>query len=232
MEAGRWRTIADLLRDASNGEPSGMAIAEVVTEFLGVEHVSLTFVVAGQPASMTGNSAAALELCRLQFDLGEGPTLQVARAGAVVLVRDVTDPAHVANAPLFLPLAHERGVGAMFAFPLRLGTALVGVLTAHRALPGPLTDEQYADGVIMSTLATIGLLHIEAGDSVASIGVLFEPAEGLNAIVQIAAGMVSEQLAVTVVEALVRMRAHAFAESVSLDEIARDIVERRLRLER
>ena len=56
MQAGRWRRIADLLRDASDGAPIGSAIASVATEFLGVEHVSLTFVVAGQPVSTVGNS--------------------------------------------------------------------------------------------------------------------------------------------------------------------------------
>lgn len=232
MQAGRWRRIADLLRDASDGEPIGAAIAGVATEFLGVEHVSLTFVVAGQPVSTVGNSEDATELCRLQFELGEGPAIQAVRTGAPVLVEDVTDPARVANAPLLLPLARERGVAAMFTFPLRVGEALVGVMTGHRATAGPLTPEQYADGLIVSTLATIGLLQVEAGGSVGAVEVRFDPGTGLHAVVQIAAGMVSEQLEVSIVEALVRMRAHAFAQSITLDEVAREVVDRRLRLER
>ena len=232
MQAGRWRRIADLLRDASDGAPIGSAIASVATEFLGVEHVSLTFVVAGQPVSTVGNTEEATELCQLQFELGEGPTIQAVRTGAPVLVDDVTDPARIANAPLLLPLARERGVAAMFAFPLRVGEALVGVMTGHRATAGPLTAEQYADGLIVSTLATIGLLQVEAGGSVGAVEVRFDPGTGLHAVVQIAAGMVSEQLEVSIVEALVRMRAHAFAQSVSLDDVAREVVDRRLRLER
>lgn len=206
VQAGRWRRIADLLRDASDGEPIGSAIAAVATDFLGLEHVSLTFVVAGQPVSTVGNTEVATDLCRLQFELGEGPALQAMRTGAPVLIDDVTDPARIAQAPLLLPLAHERGVAALFAFPLRVGEALVGVMIGHRESPGALTAEQYADGLIVSVLATIGLLHIEANDVVGPAEVRFDPGSELHAVVQIAAGMVSEQLEVGIVEALVRSR--------------------------
>jgi GAF domain-containing protein len=232
VHAGRWRRIADLLHDASDGHSIGSAIAEVSTDFLGVDHASLTFIVAGQAVSTVGNSDEAAELCRLQFELGEGPAVQAFHSGTPVLIDDLNDPSAIARAPLFIPFARDRGVGAMFAFPLRVGAALVGVMTAHRALPGPLDAEQYADGLIVSTLATIGLLQVEAGAAVGTIEVRFEPGTGLHAVVQVAAGMVSEQLGISVVEALVRMRAHAFSTDVPLDEVARDIVERRLRLER
>lgn len=232
MQAGRWRRIADLLHEASDGTPIAMAIAAVATEFLGMDHVSLTFVVAGEPVSIVGNSDDAEELCRLQFELGEGPAVQAIRTGAPVLIDDVSEAAFVASAPLFLPLARQRGVGAVFAFPLRLGEALVGVMTGHRERSGPLEPEQYADGLIVSTLATIGLLQVEAGASVESVEAHFDPGIGLHAVVQIAAGMVSEHLGVSIVEALVRMRAHAFAQSEPLDEVAHALVGRRLRLER
>jgi hypothetical protein len=45
-----------------------------------------------------------------------------------------------------------------------------------------------------------------------------------------ASGMVSIQLQIPVAEALVRMRAHAFAVGSPLGDIAADIVARRLRL--
>jgi hypothetical protein len=46
-----------------------------------------------------------------------------------------------------------------------------------------------------------------------------------------AAGMVSVQLGVSVAEAMVRLRAHAYAEDRSLTEVAGDVVARRLRLD-
>ena len=47
-----------------------------------------------------------------------------------------------------------------------------------------------------------------------------------------AAGMITVQLDVDIPEALARLRAHAYAEERPLREVARDVVGRRLRLER
>jgi hypothetical protein len=44
--------------------------------------------------------------------------------------------------------------------------------------------------------------------------------------------MVMVQLGVTLVEALARIRAHAFAENLRLTDVARDIVGRKIRLGR
>jgi AmiR/NasT family two-component response regulator len=47
-----------------------------------------------------------------------------------------------------------------------------------------------------------------------------------------AQGMVMVQLGVSIGEALVRMRAYAFAEDRRLTDVARDVVDRRLRFDR
>jgi len=47
-----------------------------------------------------------------------------------------------------------------------------------------------------------------------------------------AAGMISVQLGVAVEEALVRLRAHAYVQERRLVDVARDVVERRLRFSR
>ena len=231
---GRWRRLADLLRDAAQGVEVGPAVAGVAAELLGVVHVSLTFVVGESPVEAVGNSETAVALCLRQFTLGEGPSVVAMRTGSPVLVPDLA-----AEAPRMPMLAADpvaQDVGAIFAFPLRVGGALVGTMTGSRAAPGPLTEEQYTDGLIVATLATIALLQREAGATLGRIVVDFEPLDdptaALHDIVQIAAGMVSELLGVTIVEALVRMRAHAFASDATLLGIARRIVAGELRLPR
>jgi AmiR/NasT family two-component response regulator len=54
---------------------------------------------------------------------------------------------------------------------------------------------------------------------------------GFHYVVQNAAGMVSVQLGVSVTEALIRLRAYAFSHDRPIDDVARDIVSRALRLE-
>jgi len=231
LQAGRWRRIADLLQAASDGDVVGRSLAELATEFLGADHTSLTFVADARPVSSLGGPAA-VDLCRLQFALGEGPAWDAVRVGDPVLIDDVSAAESENRWPRFLAAARERRIGAVFAFPLRIGSSLVGVMTAHRAAAGPLTDEQYADALIVATLATIGMLQIEAGGSLGRVEARFSTESGPGAVVGVAAAAVSEQLGVTVVEALVRIRARAFVEGRDIEQVARDIAEGRLRLER
>lgn len=234
MGNGRWQRLADLLRDAAQGDEVGPSIARVASELLGVDDVSLTFVVAGVPTSTVGSSDAAVALCRRQFTLGEGPSVVAMRTGEPSLMADLT--AGAAATPLLVEDPAARDVGAVFAFPLRVGGALVGVMTAHRAAPGPLSAAEHTDALILTTIATVALLQAEAGASLGRVEVAFDPipeaTAALHDDVQIAAGMTSEQLGVTIVEALIRMRAHAFAEDRPLEDVARAIVARTLRLER
>ena len=232
LEPGRWRRIADLLSEAGEGRPVGAAIAEVASGFLGVDHVSLTLVVAGGAVSNVGSGDAATELAGVQFTLGEGPSVEAASTGVPVLLDDVRSPEAAARAPMFCAAAQQRGVAAVFAFPLRVGEALIGTLTAHRSTAGPLSAAQFADGLIVSSLATVALLQLKAGGAGGDLQVSFGTSNGEHAAVQVAGGMVSEQLSVTIVEALVRIRAHAFMSDAELDDVARHIIDRSLRLER
>ena len=232
MEPGRWRRIADLLEAASEGSAVGPALAEVAAGMLGADGVSLTFVVDGRSHATVGSSPAAVELCERQFALVEGPSVAALAADAPVVEVDLASTGARARAPFLADDAERLGAGAMFAFPLRVGGARVGVMTGHRAAPGALSPTQYTDGLLVATLATIALLQMEAGASLGRIDVEAEVSSGLHDTVQVAAGMVSEQLGVTIVEALVRMRARAFVEEVAIGELARRIVARELRMER
>lgn len=52
-----------------------------------------------------------------------------------------------------------------------------------------------------------------------------------RAVVHQAAGMISVQLGVDVAEALLRLRAHAFATGRSMADLAAEVVERRVRFD-
>jgi AmiR/NasT family two-component response regulator len=53
----------------------------------------------------------------------------------------------------------------------------------------------------------------------------------LHAVVHQAAGMVAVQLGIGVADALVRLRAHAFATGTPLHKLAEEVVDRRLRFD-
>jgi hypothetical protein len=130
----------------------------------------------------------------------------------------------------------DLGVRAAFAFPLRLGAISVGVLTAHRAEPGPLTDDQLADALILADAVMLFLLHRQntalpsSSAPPQSVQAGWEQPETYRAEVHQATGMVSVQLGVPLAEALVRLRAHAYGNGRPISEVAADVVARRLRL--
>jgi hypothetical protein len=121
------------------------------------------------------------------------------------------------------------GARALFAFPLQAGAIRVGLLSLYRGQPGPLTPQQLADALVFADIALHLLLDSSAGIS-GSAG--YRPLDGPSdsrAEVYQATGMISVQLSVSLEEAFVRLRAHAFAAGTPLGDIAGDVVSRRLR---
>ena len=181
-----------------------------------------------------GHEAVGTELEDLQFTLGQGPGLDAA-AGSPVLIADLA--AETARWPGFAPAAAASGVRAVFALPLRVGAISVGALLAHRAIPGPLVDGALADAFALADAVTLLLLHRESTgtDRAGSAGDGPEPGWAhpatYRAQVHQATGMISVQLGVSLAEALVRLRAYAYADGRLIAEVAADVVARRLRFD-
>ena len=179
-----------------------------------------------------GQEAVSTELEELQFTLGQGSGVDAA-AGAAVLVADLLGAA--GRWPAFVPAAAALGVRAVFALPLRIGAISVGTLLAHRATPGPLIDGALADAFALADAVTVLLVHQQdAGidhERRAEVGPQpgWAPPATYRAQVHQATGMISAQLGVSVAEALVRLRAYAYADGRLIAEVAADVVARRLR---
>jgi hypothetical protein len=173
----------------------------------------------------TDETSAALE--ELQFTLGEGPVMDAFRSGMPVLLADLDSASGHRRWPVFTPAAVESGARAVFVFPLRSGAIRLGALALHRGLPGPLTPEQMSDSLIVTDLI-LSLVIDELTPLRRSPDALELPPS--RAVVHQATGMLSAQLGVTVEEALVRLRAYAFANDEPIATVAGEIVARRLRL--
>lgn len=236
MAAGEWRRLADLLREASEGGDVGRAVARVAARLLAADDVGLA-VLSGEVPSVVGSSDRAVALLEREFTVGEGPSVVTVREGRPTLIEDLSAPA--AGMPMLAVEAAAAGCTAAFAFPLRIGAGLVGVLTAYRAVQGPLDAIAHTDALILSAIAAVALLGDATGTGV---GTDVTPGRGgtdllstdlvLGDVVHVAVGMVAEQLRIGVVEALVRLRASAFASDRPLRDVAAAVVARELLLER
>ena len=165
---------------------------------------------------------------QLQYALGEGPCVDAYRHDWPVLEPELANP-DTSRWPAFSPPAVEAGVRAVFGFPLQVGAARLGALNLCRDRPGPLSDDQHADALVMASVAAQTILVLQAGAPPGELANQLEQDADFHYAVNQAAGMVAAQLDVSVAQAFVRLRAYAFGNDRSLTEVAKDVVERMLR---
>ncbi len=166
------------------------------------------------------------EIERLQMTLGEGPCVDSTASGSPVLVPDLGDPGDLVSRrwPVFRGEATRLGARAIFAFPIRIGAIGLGAVDLYRLSPGPLNELELGsalrsvDGVGMAVLEAPSQYDDEAGRTKPTM------------VVHQAAGMVMAQLDSSIGEAMVRLRATAFAEGRTVNELAVDVVHGRRRL--
>jgi len=223
--------MAGILADISRPGAHGLAAvpASSCADVLGMTGVAVTVLLAGGDQEVVWRTdGASARLDDLQFTLGEGPTVDVATSGELVLEPDLAEVPWQ-RWPVFTPAAMEIGVQAVFAVPLQVGAIRVGVMLAHRDTPGPMGPGVLDDMLVFADAAREALLGPHAAGS-ASRWLPGDPA-GYQAQIHQATGMISVQLGVRQAEALIRMRAYAFSQRRALAEVAADVVARTLRFD-
>jgi len=166
----------------------------------------------------------------VQYALGEGPCLDAFTSLEPVLVPDLAtlEPSRWAA---FRVGALEAGVHAAFGFPLLIGTTCIGALDLYHVEAGALTAEQVADAEAVAYVAAQTVLTWQAIAEEDSLAWQLEQVPMHRASVHQATGMVSVQAAVSVDDAFVMLRAHAFAKGRPVGEVASDVVAGRLRID-
>jgi hypothetical protein len=174
------------------------------------------------------SDAVSAQIEELQFVLGEGPCVDAFTQGQPELASDLAADESAQRWPAFAPAAVAAGARALFAIPLQVGAAKVGVIDLYRDRPGGLNPQELADALVFADAATLMLIfdarpgHAEGSDGLTPVH---------RAVVHQATGMVMAQLNGTINEAFARLRAYAFAQNRPLAEIADDVVSRRLRFD-
>ncbi len=181
-----------------------------------------------QGSLCTTNAVSAL-IEELQYSLGEGPCLDAYHQDQPITEPDLASP-HIQRWLAFTATAVDAGALAVFAFPLKAGTVRLGSLDLYMDRPGSLGDDQLADGLVIADLVANWLLDTQAATPLGSLSEQLGAGD-FHLAVHNAAGMVSVQLGVSVAEALLRLRAHAFGEDRLLSSVARDVIARRLRFD-
>ena len=182
------------------------------------------------PGSLWTSNEVSARVEELQYTLGEGPCLDAYHQDRPVLEPDLADPA-TARWFGFAAAAVEAGVRAVFGFPVQVGSVRLGALNLYCHRPGPLSDNQHADALVMADVAAHAVLVMQSGAPPGALAAELEAGAAHQHTVHQASGMVSAQLDVSVGQALIRLRGHAFGHDRRLVAVAEDVVSRRLRFD-
>ena len=225
-----WLWVAELAGAA--GVPVSVAsLCDTAMTRLEVDGVTLSVdTSAGWPETRYATGALGECLAELQVTVGEGPSTEVRRRGAPILVGDLDTTTSQRRWPMFAPLAVEAGAHALFTLPLAVGVIRVGALSLHRVAAGQLAPAALADALIFAELALGLLLDEQAGLPVGATETGEAPTL-LTPQVHQATGMIAAQLDVPLAHAFARLRARAFADCRPLAELATAVVARRVRFD-
>lgn len=207
----------------------GAALCSASRDVLAVTGVGIAVLTAAHSEHLCASSATVEALEDVQFVTGEGPSRDAFRSGHAVEMPTL-DGSVGDRWPSFVELANAQDIGAVFAFPLVVHGANVGVLSIYQRAAGQLGPAQRGDsfalvGVLAETILSMqdpghnGEAAPDMSDVVAYRAELYQ-----------ASGMVAVQLRVPASEALLRIRAQAFSSGQTVGAVAADIVARRLRL--
>ena len=217
-------------------DPSGMVgalrrLCSAAVKAMPASGAGLSVMTDGGVRGVAAASDAASErIDELEFALGEGPCLEAFLSRRPVLEADLADGG-MTRWPLYAAAAYDEGVRAAFAFPLQIGATRLGVLDLQRRAAGALSREELALALTFAEVATTMLLNAQADAPPGAAADGLDEALSHHYQLHQAEGMVMVQLGVSLAAALALLRAYAFSHDRQLDDVARDVVARTLRLD-
>lgn len=231
MKPPRWAELLNEVRAASSNvaHDFGFGICHVAVHNLEGSDAALSML-SGDGFTViasTGRRATVIE--EQQFTLGEGPSFAACHGDLPVLVPDFG----VRRSPEWATVSSFAlgiGISGAFSFPVRVGNARLGTLSIYRHLRGNLTAQQYADGLILASLAADEMLRL-AADAEPEAPPFAVAGLANSSEIHQAAGMIAEQLNCSIVDALVRLRASAHTRNEPLSEVAKKVLRHELRIE-
>jgi hypothetical protein len=181
-----------------------------------------------QQGSICTSDPVSARIEELQYTLGEGPCVDAYQRAQPVLEPDLAT-AEPGRWSAFTPAAVAAGARAVFGFPMQIGNARLGALNLYRNAPGPMSDEQHRDALMVAGVAARAVISMQAEGPPGELAAELEAGSDFRWVVHQATGMIAVQLDIGVGDALVRLRARAFAEDRPVTDVAKDVVVRRVR---
>lgn len=198
-----------------------------VTQF-GVSGASISVVsYRGRQSTVCSSDHTVARADELQFELGEGPHWDALSSRAPVIATDI-GAASERRWPLFVDGARGLGIHGIFAFPMLMGAALVGVVDLYSMTPHHVDEAFIAKASLAAGRAAKASVHRALRSAADHASEESPMAPALRREVHQATGMILAQLEISATAAFARLQGHAFATGRPIDEIAHEVVLGRL----
>jgi hypothetical protein len=166
--AQQFATLTYSLLDASTvGDVLEQVVHAAANIVPGADVVSITLRdTGGHFFTPVQTDAIAAELDQLQYDVGEGPCVDAARAAGPAMAASA-DLAHEDAWPRFGPGAAQRGIRAVLStalLPDAVAPTQSGALNIYSRTVGGLDDVDRATALLLATHASLALAHTQAVD--------------------------------------------------------------------
>ena len=203
------------------GEPFGTDVILAEVSVAGASISTLGGLLGSETVSASDERIARID--ELQLDLGEGPCWDAVATGGPILEPDLrARPSRIW--PAFSRAVSALDVAALFAVPLVVGPLRIGAIDLYDTRPRPLDDDDLARTIALAEVLGRQVLR-RAIDRVRPEEE--RPGPFSRRVVHQATGFVIAQLGVSVTDAELLIRARAFAEDRSMQQVAEDVVARR-----
>lgn len=166
-----------------------------------------------------------LELFQLQRE--QGPCRECFLTGTPVSAPDLARATH--RWPDFVPFARAAGIASVHALPLRLRQRVLGALGLFGTVPGTLSEEDATLAQALADVASVALVQDRAASDQAALAEQLQTALSSRVILEQAKGVLAQQAGLDMDDAFAALRGYARRNNLRLTEVARDVVQRRLR---
>jgi hypothetical protein len=217
--------ISAMLNDTSTRPNLGERICQIGIKLLGADGVSLALTFGNVLNSEINSDREYAFLDEQQFTYAEGPTYDARKSAEPVSAKNFESNAEKTRWPIFSPIALDRGVHSMVAFPLRVGNTNLGVLSAYRKNTNQLLSNEFIDGLTLSSLAGSFLIQEMTNNDSKNSDSIIDAINQDQSIIHLASGVIAEKFNLSIVEALVRLRAYAYRKDLPLLTVATEIAE-------
>ena len=214
-----WEALVDECR-SEDWRSWALAVCVVATRLPAVRGAALTLYDQHQVAyPLAASDRWTRDVDDIHQIVGEGPALQVGDTRPVLVVDNIADA--YSRWPGFVEAAASAGLRGLACFYVPVGVGITGSLTLYRTVAQPHSETYARDAALLAEVAASAVL--------ADVDALNDdpdrvyPDEYQN--VNIAAGMLSIRLTISVAEAYLRIRAHAYGSGRSLSDTAKSVID-------